>query len=91
MDIGNGIDELVRLQRETLARLSAGPAELLDVDAVAALVGVSPNTVWSLNRSGDFPSPVDVGVDVTRWRRAEILTWISKRKPKRKKPKRVSP
>lgn len=90
MDIGAGIDELVKLQRETLARLSAGPAELLDVDAVAALVGVSPNTVWSLNRNGDFPSPVDVGVDVTRWRRTEILTWIARRKP-RKKPKRVSP
>jgi len=88
MSITSDIDELVKLQRATLARLSVGPAELLDVEAVAVLIGVSANTVWLLTRNGGFPLPVDIGVELTRWRRSEILTWIEKRKP-RKKPKKT--
>lgn len=89
MGIANDIEELVRLQRETLARLCAGPAELLDIDAAAALVAVSPNTLWAMASGSDFPSPVDIGIKKTLWRRTEILDWIKRRKPKRK-PKRAT-
>jgi predicted DNA-binding transcriptional regulator AlpA len=91
MDIPSGIDELVKLQRETLARLTVGPAELLDVIAVGSLLGIAENTVWALARGGDFPQPIDLGIKKTMWRRTEVLEWIKRRKPKRKKPKRVSP
>lgn len=52
-----------------------GPAELLDVGAVAAMLGCGRRHVYRLADSGRMPRPVKLGV-LVRWRRAEVLAWI---------------
>lgn len=48
---------------------------LLDVRAVAALLGCSPRTVYRLSDSGRMPRPLKVGA-LVRWRRSDVLAWI---------------
>ncbi len=50
-------------------------AELLDVGAVAALLGCSKRTVYRLSDGGRMPRPVKLG-QLVRWRRAAVLEWI---------------
>jgi excisionase family DNA binding protein len=50
-------------------------AELLDVGAVAALLGCSGRHVYRLADAGRMPRPVRLGY-LVRWRRAEVLEWI---------------
>ena len=48
---------------------------LLDVRAVARLLGVGPRTVWRLRDAGDLPAPVRIG-RLIRWRREALLRWL---------------
>ena len=51
--------------------------ELLDVRAVAALLGgCSTRHIYRLADAGRMPRPVKLGT-LVRWRRAEVLDWIS--------------
>ena len=50
-------------------------AQLLDVRAVAALLGCSARHVYRLADAGRMPSPVRIGA-LVRWRRAEVQEWI---------------
>ncbi len=52
------------------------PALLLDVTAVARLLGVSTRHVWRMSDAGEFPRPVAVGAKLKRWSRAVVLAWI---------------
>lgn len=49
---------------------------LLDVAAVARLLGVSVRHVWRMADAGQFPRPVAVGAKLKRWSRAVVLAWI---------------
>ena len=52
-------------------------AELLDVKSVAALLGhCSVRHVYRMADAGLMPRPVKLG-NLVRWRRAEVLEWIS--------------
>ncbi|MFN5852097.1 MAG: helix-turn-helix transcriptional regulator [Pirellulaceae bacterium] len=51
------------------------PARLLDVQAVAGLLGVSGRHVYRLADSGRMPRPLKLGGAV-RWDRDEIRRWI---------------
>ncbi|MBM4041217.1 MAG: helix-turn-helix domain-containing protein [Planctomycetes bacterium] len=51
-------------------------ALLLDVRAVAAIVGCSSRNVYRLSDGGRTPRPVKIG-RLVRWRRADIETWIA--------------
>ena len=51
-------------------------AELLDVGAVAALLGCSKRTVYRLSDGGRMPRPLKLG-QLVRWRRVEVLAWIA--------------
>lgn len=54
--------------------------EILRIDEVAAIVGMSKATVWRRVRSGDFPPQVRLGgpnIRAVGWRRSEIETWIA--------------
>jgi len=51
-------------------------AELLDVGAVAGLLGCSKRTIYRLSDGGRMPRPVKLG-QLVRWRRAEVLAWIA--------------
>jgi prophage regulatory protein len=53
----------------------AEPARLLDVRAVAGLLGVSGRHVYRLADSGRMPRPMKLGGAV-RWDRDEIRRWI---------------
>lgn len=51
-------------------------AELLDVKAVASLLGgCSVRHVYRLADAGRMPRPVRLGA-LVRWRRAELVAWI---------------
>lgn len=53
------------------------PPELLDVRAVAALLGgCSTRHIYRLADSGRMPPPVKLG-SLVRWRRAELEVWIA--------------
>lgn len=58
---------------------------LLDVDAVAKLLGVSARHVWKMNRNGRLgPTPVHLGRRAL-WRRDELLAWVDVGCPSRAK------
>jgi excisionase family DNA binding protein len=60
----------------TCSPADAPAAALLDVRAVAALLGCSPRHVYRLADAGRMPAPVKIGA-LVRWRRQSIEEWIS--------------
>jgi len=58
----------------TLSPTAAAP-QLLDVEAVAALLGCSPRHVYRLSDSGRMPAPLRLGA-LVRWNRAAVESWI---------------
>ncbi|MDY7011201.1 MAG: helix-turn-helix domain-containing protein [Planctomycetota bacterium] len=58
-----------RMPRETPA--------MLDIQAVADLLGCSIRHVYRLSDAGLMPRPVKLGA-LVRWSRAAILDWIDK-------------
>ncbi len=51
-------------------------AALLDVRAVAALLGCSARHVYRLADAGRMPAPVRVGA-LVRWRRTDLDAWLA--------------
>ena len=47
----------------------------LSVDQVAHRFGVSKDSIWRWKRKGDFPRPVKLGGNTTRWRLSDIEEW----------------
>jgi prophage regulatory protein len=45
----------------------------LTVDQVAQRYGVSKDSIWRWKRDGDFPAPLRVGPNCTRWRLCDLL------------------
>jgi excisionase family DNA binding protein len=64
----------------TSESVTPDPPLLLDVAAVARLLGCSPRHIWRLADSGDFPAPLPVG-RLRRWQRAAIVQWIQDHTP----------
>jgi len=58
--------------------------ELLDVRAVARILGCSVRTVWRLRDRGAIPPPVILSSGVVRWRRAALLRWLDELEPTNK-------
>ncbi|GGG65650.1 hypothetical protein GCM10011415_10540 [Salipiger pallidus] len=44
----------------------------LSVEQVASRFGVSKDSIWRWKREGEFPAPVKLGGNTTRWRLADI-------------------
>lgn len=59
-----------------MAPPSAEPARLLDVVAVASLLGVSPRHVYRLADGGRMPAPLKLGGS-RRWDREAVNDWIA--------------
>jgi predicted DNA-binding transcriptional regulator AlpA len=58
----------------------AAPAPILvDVNGVAALLGVGLRTVHKLRHEPEFPQPVALGARATRWKVAEVVAWVESR------------
>jgi excisionase family DNA binding protein len=60
----------------TIGTAEPSPAQLLDVRAVAALLGCSARHVYRLSDGGQMPRPRRLGA-LVRWSRQEIETWIA--------------
>ena len=45
----------------------------LTVDQVAKRYNVSTDSIWRWKRNGDFPAPVRVGPNCTRWRFSDLI------------------
>lgn len=56
---------------------------VLDVRAVALLLGCSARHVFRLSGEGKMPPPVRIG-RLIRWRRSDLDAWISSGCPARK-------
>ena len=64
------------LDAATLTAPARDPAALLDVRAVAALLGCSPRHVYRLADGGRMPAPLRIGA-LVRWRRADLDAWLA--------------
>ena len=53
-----------------------GAAALLDVRAVAALLGCSPRHVYRLSDAGKMPAPMRLGA-LVRWSRTSLDAWLA--------------
>lgn len=55
------------------------PAEKVLLDAVdlQAILGVSRTTLWRMTKAGEFPNPIKITANLTRWHRAEVDQWIA--------------
>lgn len=62
----------------TDAGRDSAPADsvLLDVQAVANVLGCSPRHVYRLADTGKMPRPVKIGA-LVRWSKATIESWIA--------------
>jgi excisionase family DNA binding protein len=58
-----------------IAHIAPGNAMLLDVQAVAELLGCSTRHVYRLSDAGKMPAPVRLGC-LVRWSAAAIQQWI---------------
>jgi predicted DNA-binding transcriptional regulator AlpA len=56
--------------------------KLLTFNEVKKIVSLSTSSIIRLIKKGKFPAPVDVGVNVTRWKEDEIREWINNLQPK---------
>lgn len=54
----------------------------LTVKKVAAHVGVSVSSVWRMAREDEFPKPIKLSSQVTRWRKSEVQEWMAQDFPK---------
>ena len=55
---------------------AAPTAQLLDVEAVAAMLGCSPRHVYRLSDAGAMPRPVKLGA-LVRWSKAAVEDWVA--------------
>jgi len=52
---------------------------MIDVNGVASLSCMSHSWIWNAAAKGEMPKPVRLGARCTRWRLAEIRTWLAER------------
>ena len=53
--------------------------EILRKSEVARRVGLSPVTIWRLEKEGNFPSRVQLGPRCVGWKEEEVDQWIESR------------
>jgi len=70
-----------------LAQPSSSPRQLLDVQAVAELLGCSTRHVYRLSDAGRMPAPVKLGA-LVRWNFGAIESWIAQGCPAVRSTKR---
>jgi excisionase family DNA binding protein len=61
---------------DTVTAPEPSAAQLLDVRAVAALLGCSPRHVYRLADAAHMPPPRRLGA-LVRWSRQELMDWIA--------------
>lgn len=62
----------------SVSHFSALPDEaLIDVRAVAVVLGRSVNTVWRMAKAGAIAAPVKCGPKTTRWRVGAVRSYLA--------------
>ena len=52
---------------------------LLNVQQVAALLGLHPRTVWKMALTGEIPPPIRVGAKSKRWRLSDLQQFVGRK------------
>lgn len=60
---------------------ASSTAVYLSVGQVAERYGVSTDSIWRWKRQGEFPAPVRVGPNCTRWRMSDLIKHESQLRP----------
>ncbi len=47
--------------------------------ALAKHFGVDRGTIWAWARKGDFPAPIQLSPQMTRWRWSDVEQWVQSR------------
>ncbi len=66
-------------------KAGGGGPVLLDVNQVAALLGVSRSHVFRMTDSGQMPRPLRLG-SLVKWRRADLDDWLAAGAPRVSRP-----
>jgi len=53
---------------------------ILRMKEVRKLTGVSRSTIWRLEKSGQFPRRVALGLSSIGWLKSDVLDWLNQRK-----------
>ena len=57
--------------------------KLFTIKEVKDITKLSESTICRLITKGKFPSPVEIGARVRRWREQDVIEWIKKLKNKK--------
>jgi predicted DNA-binding transcriptional regulator AlpA len=57
-----------------------GDDRILRTKDVQRLTGISRSTIWRLEKSGQFPRRVALGLSSIGWLKSDVLEWLEKRK-----------
>lgn len=74
------IDDCIERRNASWPHTPAGePASFLRLRTVMARTGLSRSTLYALDRSGDFPRRVAIGIGASAWVKGEVEAWINAR------------
>jgi len=59
--------------------MNRGVTEIMTVNEVAAMLGISPRTVWEQSSCGAMPKPIKIGRKITRWHRQTLEKWLEEK------------
>lgn len=67
------------VKSKTRETARADSLQLADTDELAALMNVTPRSVYRYRKEPDFPKPIRLSSKAVRFRRVEIEAWFRKR------------
>jgi predicted DNA-binding transcriptional regulator AlpA len=69
------------LENATHHKLTASkqdfPERILRIQEVIEITGLSRTTIWRMERKGEFPARVQLGIGSVGWRLTEIKSWLN--------------
>ena len=66
-------------ERKTQTVSSATQSDrILRIKEVTEMIGLSRTTIWRMERKGEFPTRVQLGVGSVGWRASELERWIGR-------------
>lgn len=63
----------------------AGRSTYATDTALAKHFGVNRATIWGWVRNGDFPAPIRLSPQTTRWRWSDVQKWVEARAERNKR------
>ena len=72
--LGTVSGEVLAMPRSTLS-----PERILRSKEVQEMTGLSRTTIWRMERKGEFPVRVSLGVNIVGWRFNDVTSWINNR------------